>query len=69
MLHTNRTIGQEILDSKGLNFDNKYIYLISLGALFGFTIVFNLGFILALTFLKGKYIFSCSVLFQLKDQM
>ncbi|EXB53833.1 Pleiotropic drug resistance protein 3 [Morus notabilis] len=53
MLSTNRTIGQQTLESRGLNFDNKYIHWISLGALFGFTIVFNIGFTLALSFLKA----------------
>nr|POE87236.1 pleiotropic drug resistance protein 3 [Quercus suber] len=52
MLSTNTTIGQEILKSRGLNFDG-YLYWISLGALFGFTIVFNIGYILALSFLKS----------------
>ncbi|PON69592.1 ABC transporter-like [Parasponia andersonii] len=53
ILSTNTTtIGQETLQSRGLNFDG-YIYWISVGALFGFTILFNIGFILALNFLKS----------------
>ncbi|KAM4118785.1 hypothetical protein ACJW30_03G008100 [Castanea mollissima] len=52
MLSTNTTIGQEILESRGLNFDG-YLYWISLGALFGFIIVFKIGYVLALTFLKS----------------
>ncbi|KAM4118795.1 hypothetical protein ACJW30_03G009000 [Castanea mollissima] len=52
MLSTNTTIGQEILESHGLNFDG-YLYWVSLGALFGFIIVFNIGYVLALTFLKS----------------
>uniref|UniRef100_A0A2N9FVQ3 ABC transporter domain-containing protein n=1 Tax=Fagus sylvatica TaxID=28930 RepID=A0A2N9FVQ3_FAGSY len=52
MLSTNTTIGQGILESRGLNFDG-YLYWISLGTLFGFTILFNIGYILALTFLKS----------------
>ncbi|KAF5463243.1 hypothetical protein F2P56_019173 [Juglans regia] len=48
----NTTIGQEILESRGLNFDG-YLFWISLGALFGFTIVFNIGYILALSYLKS----------------
>ncbi|KAK7858143.1 pleiotropic drug resistance protein 3 [Quercus suber] len=52
MLSTNATIGQEILKSRGLYFDG-YLYWISLGALFVFTIVFNIGYILALSFLKS----------------
>ncbi|KAM3752307.1 hypothetical protein ACB098_03G007800 [Castanea mollissima] len=52
MLSTNTTIGQEILESRGLNFDG-YLYWISLGALFGFIIFFKIGYVLALTFLKS----------------
>ncbi|KAB1202050.1 Pleiotropic drug resistance protein 3 [Morella rubra] len=52
MLTTNTTIGREILESRGLNFDG-YLYWISLGALFGFGILFNFGYILALSFLKS----------------
>ncbi|KAH9676829.1 ABC transporter G family member 37 [Citrus sinensis] len=51
MLPTNTTIGQEILESRGLNFDG-YLFWISLGALFGFALLLNIGFTLALTFLK-----------------
>ncbi|KAL5782767.1 hypothetical protein ACOSP7_007796 [Xanthoceras sorbifolium] len=47
----NTTIGSSILTSHGLNFDG-YFYWISLGALFGFTILFDFGFVLALTYLK-----------------
>ncbi|XVF41711.1 hypothetical protein PTKIN_Ptkin01aG0301900 [Pterospermum kingtungense] len=46
------TAGREILESRGLNYDGNYFW-ISLGALFGFTIVFNIGFTLALSFLKS----------------
>ncbi|KAK4739440.1 hypothetical protein R3W88_003137 [Solanum pinnatisectum] len=49
---TNTTIGNEVLESRGLNFDG-YLYWISVCALFGFTILFNIGFTLALTFLKA----------------
>ncbi|XP_059652222.1 pleiotropic drug resistance protein 3-like isoform X3 [Cornus florida] len=51
MLPTNTTLGQETLESRGLNF-NAYFFWISLGALFGFTMIFNIGFTLALSFLK-----------------
>nr|AEO22188.1 ABCG subfamily transporter protein [Solanum tuberosum] len=51
-LSTNTTIGNEVLESRGLNFDG-YLYWISVCALFGFTILFNIGFTLALTFLKA----------------
>ncbi|XP_019054935.1 PREDICTED: pleiotropic drug resistance protein 3-like isoform X1 [Nelumbo nucifera] len=51
MSSTNTTIGEQLLESRGLNF-NGYFYWISLGALFGFSILFNIGFTLALTFLK-----------------
>ncbi|KAF8387704.1 hypothetical protein HHK36_026358 [Tetracentron sinense] len=51
MMPTNTTIGKQTLESHGLNFDG-YFYWVSLGALFGFSILFNIGFTLALTFLK-----------------
>ncbi|KAL5564644.1 hypothetical protein UlMin_027808 [Ulmus minor] len=47
----NTTLGRETLESRGLNFES-YFYWISLGALIGFTVLFNIGFTLALTFLK-----------------
>ncbi|OVA16669.1 ABC transporter-like [Macleaya cordata] len=47
----NTTLGRQTLESRGLNFDG-YFYWISLGALFGFSILFNIGFTLALSFLK-----------------
>ncbi|XP_010270957.1 PREDICTED: pleiotropic drug resistance protein 3-like [Nelumbo nucifera] len=47
----NTTIGSEVLNSHGLNFQS-YFYWISLGALFGFTMLFNIGFSLALTYLN-----------------
>jgi hypothetical protein len=49
------TIGREVLTTHGLNFEG-YFYWISLGALFGFTILFDIGFVLALTYLKRKFI-------------
>ncbi|GLT88466.1 hypothetical protein SLE2022_064910 [Rubroshorea leprosula] len=52
VLQTNTTIGKQILESRGLNF-HEYISWISLIALFGFALVFNIGFILALTILKS----------------
>ncbi|KAK9920066.1 hypothetical protein M0R45_028629 [Rubus argutus] len=52
MLSTNITVGRETLESRGLNFDG-YFYWISLGALFGFTIIFNIGYTLSLSFLKS----------------
>ncbi|KAF9674338.1 hypothetical protein SADUNF_Sadunf10G0116900 [Salix dunnii] len=51
MLNGNTTMGDAVLTSHGLNFEG-YFYWISLAALFGFTILFDLGFILALTYLK-----------------
>ncbi|XP_059652225.1 pleiotropic drug resistance protein 3-like [Cornus florida] len=51
MSTTNTTLGQETLESRGLNF-NAYYFWISVGALFGFAMIFNIGFTLALTFLK-----------------
>ncbi|KAJ4977274.1 hypothetical protein NE237_002380 [Protea cynaroides] len=48
---TNITLGHQVLQGRGLDF-RSYFYWISLAALFGFTILFNLGYVLALTFLK-----------------
>ncbi|KAL2477702.1 ABC transporter G family member 37 [Forsythia ovata] len=44
-------VGRETLESRGLSFGGHFFW-VSLGALFGFTILFNIGFILALSFLK-----------------
>jgi hypothetical protein len=63
MLSTNITLGREILESRGLNF-NGYLYWISLGALFGVALAFNIGYILALSFLKCKFIIV--IIFELK---
>jgi len=52
----NITIGLQTLKSRGLDFDG-YFYWISLGALFGFALLINIGFILALSFFKGNFIF------------
>lgn len=49
----NTTLGNQVLESRGLHFDD-YFYWISFGALMGFTLLFNIGFTLALTFLKCK---------------
>ncbi|XP_038698803.1 pleiotropic drug resistance protein 3-like isoform X2 [Tripterygium wilfordii] len=49
--NTNTSIGQELLKSRGLDFNGHY-YWISLGALFGFSLLFNIGYALALSFLK-----------------
>ncbi|CAK7326251.1 unnamed protein product [Dovyalis caffra] len=48
----NTTIQQQTLESRGLNFQG-YFYWISVGALIGLTVLFNIGFALALTFLKS----------------
>lgn len=48
-------MGKAVLTSHGLDFD-AYFYWISVAALFSFTIVFDLGFVLALTYLKRKLI-------------
>ncbi|PKI53076.1 hypothetical protein CRG98_026537 [Punica granatum] len=54
MLPTNETIAQQILRSRGLDFDGN-LFWISVAALFGFTLFFNTGFTLALTFLKRTF--------------
>ncbi|XAR52749.1 Xenobiotic-transporting ATPase [Bertholletia excelsa] len=67
---TNITIGQEVLESRGLNFEG-YFFWISIGALFGLTILFNIGFTLALSFLKppgSRAIVSSEKLWQLQER-
>ncbi|KAL4325064.1 hypothetical protein GQ457_11G016130 [Hibiscus cannabinus] len=51
MLTMDTTIGQATLESHGLNFD-EHVFWIAIAALFGFAIVYNIGFTLALGFLK-----------------
>ncbi|KAL4355453.1 hypothetical protein GQ457_06G030900 [Hibiscus cannabinus] len=49
--HSNATLGQQVLEKRGLNFSGNY-YWISVGALIGFWLIFNIGFTLALSLLK-----------------
>ncbi|KAK3441448.1 hypothetical protein EUGRSUZ_B01810, partial [Eucalyptus grandis] len=51
ILSSNTTVGSATLESRGLNFDG-YFFWVSIGALLGSTLVFNIGFTLALSFLK-----------------
>ncbi|XP_031484245.1 pleiotropic drug resistance protein 3-like [Nymphaea colorata] len=48
----NTSVGHQVLKSRGLDFPS-YFYWISVGALFGFTILLNIGFTLALTYMKS----------------
>ncbi|PWA38564.1 AAA+ ATPase domain-containing protein [Artemisia annua] len=52
IISTNTTIGLQTLQSRGLDFDEYYFWK-SLGALFGFALLFNIGFIIALSYLKA----------------
>lgn len=52
----NTTIGQETLRSHGFYFNENFFW-ISIGALLGLTLIWNIGFTLALSFLKGKFNF------------
>ncbi|ESQ52363.1 hypothetical protein EUTSA_v10016141mg [Eutrema salsugineum] len=52
MQPTNITLGRTILESRGLNYDD-YMYWVSLCALLGLTVIFNIIFTLALSFLKS----------------
>ncbi|KAF3592277.1 hypothetical protein DY000_02026553 [Brassica cretica] len=47
----NRTLGEEVLDARGLNFGDQSYWSV-FGALIGFAFFFNIVFLLALTFLK-----------------
>ncbi|KAL3843577.1 hypothetical protein ACJIZ3_000980 [Penstemon smallii] len=49
----NTTIGIQTLENRGFNFGGHYFW-ISVAALFGFTVFFNIGFTLALSFLKAS---------------
>ncbi|KAL9325717.1 hypothetical protein ACSQ67_006362 [Phaseolus vulgaris] len=64
----NITVGKEVLSSHGLDFDSNF-YWISVGALLGFTILFDFGFVLALTYIKHVSSFSLKKkLSQLNEQ-
>ncbi|CAI0395153.1 unnamed protein product [Linum tenue] len=56
MASGNVTIGNSILESRGLNFQAD-LYWVSVGALFGFTLLFNIGYVLALSYLKCRHFF------------
>ncbi|KAG0466701.1 hypothetical protein HPP92_018281 [Vanilla planifolia] len=49
---TNRTIGELVLTSRGLNYED-YFYWISVGALIGFIVLFNAAVSLSLTFRRS----------------
>ncbi|KAK4836609.1 hypothetical protein QYF36_025333 [Acer negundo] len=53
VLSSNTTLGHQVLKNRGLNF-GEYFYWVSIAALFGFWIIFNIGFTLALTYLKSQ---------------
>ncbi|KAK6930347.1 ABC transporter-like, ATP-binding domain [Dillenia turbinata] len=53
VMSSNITVGRLTLETRGLNFD-AYFYWISIASLFLFIIIFNVGFTLALTFLKPQ---------------
>ena len=56
------TVGKAILKSKGL-FTGEWGFWLSIGALIGFIILFNMLYIWALTYLSRKhyYFFSCCI--------
>ncbi|XP_039163716.1 pleiotropic drug resistance protein 3 [Eucalyptus grandis] len=51
----NGTLGQQVLKQHGLDYSDHF-YWISVGALIGFWMVFNVGFTCALSFSKGKMV-------------
>ncbi|KAF8034804.1 hypothetical protein BT93_C0965 [Corymbia citriodora subsp. variegata] len=55
ILSGNTTIGHAALESRGLNFDGNLFWM-SIGALLGFTLLFNIGFIWALNFVKRRMV-------------
>lgn len=46
------TIGKQVLFGRGLDYKSHF-YWIALGGLFGFSLLFNIGFTLALTYVRG----------------
>ncbi|KAJ8771739.1 hypothetical protein K2173_026916 [Erythroxylum novogranatense] len=64
------TVSEAALSSHGLNFEDYY-YWLSLGVLFGTAVLLNIGFVLALTFMKSpgthKLIISYEKLHQLQN--
>ncbi|KAK1592458.1 hypothetical protein Q3G72_025245 [Acer saccharum] len=71
VMSRNATVGHQTLESRGLNFNSSF-YWISIAALMGFTVLFNLVFILALTFLKApgrsRAIISCEKYSQMQEE-
>lgn len=49
----NHTVGELVLINRGI-FIESYWYWISVGALFGFAITFNIGFTIALDWMRRK---------------
>ncbi|KAL0348160.1 UNVERIFIED_CONTAM: Pleiotropic drug resistance protein 3 [Sesamum angustifolium] len=49
----NTTVGHRTLENRGLSFDG-HLFWISVAALFGFAVLFNIGFTLALSFVKAS---------------
>ncbi|PIM99606.1 Pleiotropic drug resistance proteins (PDR1-15), ABC superfamily [Handroanthus impetiginosus] len=66
----NTTVGHQTLQNRGLNFDKDFFW-ISVGALFGITMLLNIGFTLALSFLnptRSRAIISTERLSQLRGK-
>ncbi|PON54812.1 ABC transporter-like [Trema orientale] len=53
VLSSNVTVGQQVLEKRGLDFGNNF-YWVAIGALLGFWMVFNIGFTCALSYLKAQ---------------
>ncbi|KAK2649788.1 hypothetical protein Ddye_017277 [Dipteronia dyeriana] len=52
ILSSNTTLGHQVLKNRGLNFSDNF-YWVSIGALLGFWLIFNVGFTLALAYLRS----------------
>lgn len=63
----NTTIGTETLENREL-YSRGYFFWLSLGALLGLAIIFNIGFTLALTFLNGKFNFKIKKIKKIKKK-
>lgn len=57
---SNATIGNEVLMVHGLNYSDSF-YWISVGALIGFWLIFNIGFTFSLSYSKRKFLLATHV--------
>lgn len=64
---SNITMGQQVLQMRGLNFSD-YFYWISVGALLGFWMVFNIGITCAMSYSKCNFIPSMNIFEKMRNK-